>query len=288
VDGVKTVYRKRLLTEDEATKMVGGIVPDIEPDITEACIVIDPDTDEVVLMYLPLEAAVVKSARNAVLGIKQWGSAGRTGGWDSAARTFGLAPRKPFHGRESCRPTVLASEQPAEHAKLVALAEPLKAMLQAALPQVWTEDNAVMTAEVTPEWRMLPDSNWTSGVVNRTAELPYHRDAFNFDVWSAMPVVRRGVRGGHLSVPEYGATVACRDGWAVFFPGYKYVHGVTPIKQVDKDGYRYSIVFYALKGMKDCFTHAVETAKGREKRTQREQELAEAVEGKRAFKVGKG
>lgn len=284
---LKTLYRKRLLTVKEADEMVGDIVPDREANIDEACLVLDPDTDEVVLLYMPLAAVTAQSARKAVLGIETWGSAGRTGGWDSAARTFGMAPRKPFHGRESCRPTILASEQPAEHAKLVALAEPLKVMMLAHLPGVWQHDRQLMDAEVTPDWRMLPDSTWTSGVVNRTAELPYHRDAFNFDVWSAMPVVRRGTRGGYLNIPEYGLTVSCRDGWAVFFQGYRYVHGVTPIKKVDSDGYRYSIVFYALRGMKDCYTHAIETAQGRQKRTQREQELAEAVEGKRPFKVGK-
>jgi hypothetical protein len=42
-----------------------------------------------------------------------------------------------------------------------------------------------------------------------------------------------------------------------------------------KDGYRYSIVYYALRGMKDCFTFAVETAKGAENRTKREEKMAE-------------
>lgn len=40
------------------------------------------------------------------------------------------------------------------------------------------------------------------------------------------------------------------------------------------DGYRYSVVYYALKGMKDCFTHAVETAYALRKRTEREQSIA--------------
>jgi hypothetical protein len=52
---------------------------------------------------------------------------------------------------------------------------------------------------------------------------------------------------------------------------------MTPKKD---DAYRYSVVYYALRGMKDCFTYAVETAKGKESRTAREDGMArDIVEG---------
>jgi hypothetical protein len=37
-----------------------------------------------------------------------------------------------------------------------------------------------------------------------------------------------------------------------------------------KDGYRYSIVYYAKRGMKDCHTYAVEIGEARRKRKDRE------------------
>ena len=77
-------------------------------------------------------------------------------------------------------------------------------------------------------------------------------------------------------------------GWAVYFCGYRWVHGVTPMKVVAEDGYRYSIVYYALRGMKDCFTYAVETARGKKKRTEREDGLVEALTGKTDFKINSG
>ena len=46
-----------------------------------------------------------------------------------------------------------------------------------------------------------------------------------------------------------------------------------------KDAYRYSVVYYALRGMKDCFTYAVETAKGKERRTAREDKMAAVLKG---------
>ena len=57
------------------------------------------------------------------------------------------------------------------------------------------------------------------------------------------------------------------------------MHGVTPMTPSAKDSYRYSIVYYALRGMKDCFTFAVETAKARESRTNREDNMAKALKG---------
>jgi hypothetical protein len=113
--------------------------------------------------------------------------------------------------------------------------------------------------------------------INQTSVLPFHRDAYNFPAWSAMPVLRRGVDGGFLRIPEYGATIACRDGWGVFFAGYDLLHGVTPMRLRRPDGYRYSVVYYALKGMKDCFTAAVEAGYARKRRTEREQEIAKRL-----------
>jgi len=115
-------------------------------------------------------------------------------------------------------------------------------------------------------------------VINQSSALPYHRDGSNFDTWSAMPVVRRGMDGGHLHMPEYDITINCRDGWALWFNGHAYVHGVTPMKSRAKDGYRYSIVFYAKRGMKDCHTYAVEIGEARARRTAREASMAETTE----------
>jgi hypothetical protein len=89
--------------------------------------------------------------------------------------------------------------------------------------------------------------------------------------------VRRGIEGGHLNLPEYGATIACRDGWGVFFGGWNLVHGVTPMRQVAPDGYRYSVVYYSLRGMKDCATAAVETRDAWARRTARERAAAESL-----------
>lgn len=285
---LEVIKVKRHMTKELSQDLKGQVVPDLKSNITEAGIYVDADTNEPFLIYMPLDKDVVTRLRHAVRKIKysKSGVTRQNTGLENHSRTFGMAPRKPFQTRESCRPTSLSYEQPTEHQVLVEVADHLAKIIREIAPEVYNEDVAE-TAGVDKEWRVSDDSLWTSGVINKTVTLPYHTDGNNFDMWSAMPVVRKGIRGGYLHMPEYDTVVECHDGYVLFFPGYRFVHGVTPIVHVMPDAYRYSIVYYCLRGMKDCFTYAVEQAEGRKRRTQREEGLASAVKGDTPFKVGK-
>lgn len=278
---------KRIVDKKAAREHRGEEVPDIVANVTEAGIYVDEDTNEPFMVYMPMEDDMVAPLRAAVRGVK-YSSSGVTRqqlGIENHSRTFGMAPRKPFQTREACRPTSLSYEQPEIHDVLVTTADKLSKMMRQIAPEVYEQDK-VETGAVADEWRISEDSLWTSGVINKTSTLPYHYDGNNFDMWSAMPIIRRGTRGGALNIYEYGVTIDCRDGWVVFFPGYRLLHGVTPIAHVAKDAYRYTVVYYCLRGMKDCFTYAVEQAEARKKRTAREVGLASAVKGDTEFKVG--
>jgi len=153
-------------------------------------------------------------------------------------------------------------------------ADQFSAMLEAIDPAIVSADLAEL-GEILPEWRIGEARLWTSGVVNDTAALPYHRDGFNFPTWSAMPVMRRGVRGGLLHLPEFGVALACADSTVCLFPGRRWVHGVTPLTRARAgDGYRISVVYYALRGMRDCRSAAEETRRAQLKRTEREAAMA--------------
>jgi hypothetical protein len=278
---------KRIVEKKTAREHRGEEVPDLMANVTTAGIYVDEDTNEPFMVYMPMEDDMVAPLRQAVRGVK-YSSSGVTRqqlGIENHSRTFGMAPRKPFQTREACRPTSLSYEQPEIHDVLVTTADRLSKMMRQIAPEVYEADK-VETGQVADEWRISEDSLWTSGVINKTSTLPYHYDGNNFDMWSAMPIIRRGTRGGALNIYEYGITIDCRDGWVVFFPGYRLLHGVTPIAHVAKDAYRYTVVYYCLRGMKDCFTYAVEQAEARKKRTAREVGLASAVKGDTEFKVG--
>jgi hypothetical protein len=269
---VERVKVSRVITREEATELVGSPVEERPPTVSRATWTLDADSGEPVLGYWPL--GDVADLRAAVRGVDIRETYRAASGRRNASRVFGWSPRRPVQRREACNSTSLAKEQPAEQAVLDAWAVRLLDQLRELDPAVADRDEATMR-EVLPEWRMA-GTTWTSGVVNQNSQLPYHRDGFNFPTWSAMPVLRRGVEGGHLHLPEYDLTVACRDGWGVFFCGQQLVHGVTPMRRTAPDGYRFSVVYYALRGMKDCHTYAEETAHARRRRTEREKGMAAA------------
>lgn len=265
-------YISRVMSKKEADSVVGEMVQDIPATISQPGIYRDSETEEAVLVYAKYPGDTAK-LRRAVL------SAGmsttlRGSGMRNRSRTFGFATRSVVLQRENCRPASLAWDYPEAQMVLSEAADSLAGFFKQVLPEAHLDDEKVME-QVLPEWRMSEDSLWTSGVINQSSQLPYHRDRANFETWSAMPVIRRGMDGGHLSMPEYDITVNCRDGYALWFNGHKFVHGVTPMTPTKEDGYRYSIVFYALRGMKDCHTYAVEIGEARKRRTEREKTLAD-------------
>lgn len=264
---------KRVTTRDEATDLVGTEVGDRAPNVTSPTVAVDSETGNPVYAYLPL--GDVTDLRRAVRAVDIRETYRAASGRRNASRVFGWSPRRPVQRREACNSTSFAKEQPLEQATLDQWAVRLLDLLRGIDPTVAERDEATMR-EVNADWRMA-GTTWTSGVVNQNSQLPYHRDGFNFPTWSAMPVLRKGCDGGHLHLPEYDATLACRDGWGVFFCGMELVHGVTPMRLTRPDGYRFSVVYYALRGMKDCHTFAEETRRARRVRTERERRQAALI-----------
>ena len=76
----------------------------------------------------------------------------------------------------------------------------------------------------------------------------------------------------------FGASFHCRDGDVVCFPGWRFVHGVTPVKIVEPDGYRISAVYYCVEQMRACGTGAEEMARAQLARTNREADTRPTVD----------
>lgn len=267
------IYLKRVCTPEEATLLIGDTVPNKTPTFTKEALIYDADTKELI-------AAVTKLTNTqhlrAALHQINYGQFSRANNYASQSATFGYAPRRPVLQREGCTSSAIHRDHPNLEQLLENTADQCAQYFQTIAPHIVEQDRET-TKEVLTEWRIGESKLWTSGVVNRTSQLPYHRDNFNFPAWSAMPTFKYGTQGGHLHIPEYDLTLPCRDSQAAFFKGKTLVHGVTPIKLTKPDGYRYSIVYYALQGMKDCYTHAKETAYAQQKRSEREREMAKRI-----------
>ncbi len=258
----------RVMDRDQASELVGGLVPEVPRTDLDECLLVDADTGDPVLIYAPYRGDVA-TLRHAVRAVKWSRTTRGSTGITNVSKTFGMATRAPTLQREACRPTELMWDQPAIHTVLEHAGDLVQAEVEKHLPEIAAADRETLSG-VAAEWRIGEDTIWTSGIVNLTSALPYHRDGLNFPTWSAMPVVRRGIGGGYLHLPEYGMTFPCRDGWVCYFKGQELVHGVTPIRRRQKDGYRISVVFYSLRGMKDCATFAREVGRARDMRTARE------------------
>lgn len=268
---------RRVMTAEEATELVGTTVPRLDPSaaLNRGGLWVDEETGEPVLGLFPCPE--LPALRQAILSVRERGaftmSAPRAAtGNRQRSVTFGYRPRKPAMRQEGCVLTAFNRDFPDEAAFLAHYADVLAAQLGSAFPEIEVMGRETI-AQVLPDWRLSSSSLWTSGVINKESSLPYHRDGNNFPAWSVMPVIRRGVRGGHLHIPEYGFTVPARDGYTVAFYGKGLVHGVTPMTKTARDGYRISVVYYALQGLKDCHTFAEETARARAKRTAREDSM---------------
>lgn len=243
--------------------------PDLEPNCGSDTVVRDADTGEVVVLVARYPADLLPAYR-AALRAYPMDVTTRMSGTHNNSRTFGYLARSVVFKRNGCRTCGGAQLAPAVHAEICDAAHVLGKVLVDALPE--RAGDLDRAAEIKPEWRI--GGPWTSGVVNFDSPLPYHFDANNMPCWSAMPVIRRGVRGGHLHIPAYDLVIACRDGDVVMFPGYELIHGVTPLRRVG-DGYRISAVYYTVAQMRLCGTVDGELERGRTLRTERETGLVE-------------
>lgn len=265
---------RRVIDRPEASKLVGTLVgrdlaPTVRSPLEGTVTRLVDQHDETVALITRLDPDLRAGLRGLVTGMKFGAGVGRHS-MSGRGAVFGFLPRKPQARQEGCRMSTLGRDNPGGEHLLEQVADTLSTQFRALLPERATADQATVESSLLKDWRMGEKSLWTSGVINQMNVLPYHRDGNNLDTWSAMPTIRFGMTGGYLHLPEYNTVFPCADGDVTWFYGRGLVHGVTPLTPKRKDAYRYSLVFYALKGLVNCATYAEETAQVAERRSNRE------------------
>ena len=172
---------------------------------------------------------------------------------------FRHGSRKAVLKRESCRPSALYYERPDIEAVLEDTALELSQWIETYLPDISEEDRKEVLPKVLPEWRLGEETIWTSGVINLTASCPTTGTAPTFTPGRRCPSSAGGAGRGAAS-PRVRREFRVPGRVVVYFPGWRIVHSVTPMRKVEEDGYRISVVYYSLKGMMDCHTWAMEQA----------------------------
>jgi hypothetical protein len=270
-----------------AMRYLDATLRDIDPRLLQRRSAKDSDYDTLIdgdcvvtvngqpkIVYLSrLSHPDVERARAAVQRIKYQTST-RTSGLVSTSRIFGYAPRNVLRGHP-CRSTSMATEHPEEHAAICGAAPAIDAQYRNFFSDIHEHHREVAT-KVREQW-MIPGSVFTSGIVNYNNPLQYHFDAGNFSqVCSAMIGFRHKTQGGHLSCPELGIAFEIGDRSLILFDGQKLLHGVTPIKRLADDAFRFTIVYYSLKQMWNCETVKGEVDALRARRTATEKRKAQA------------
>ena len=237
--------------------------------------VIDEDT----IVYLNgSDVPAIIYIRNAVnipeglisyLKLAKFGRQTRQSGITPMTMSFGFTPRNPVYQRENCQTTRSMVEHKELTSRLAALSVQLDALYKERNPVVYAKHSR-LTDEVLPNWR-INGSVFTSGVVNKNSQLPYHFDRGNFKgAWSAMVTLRNGALGGYLSCPEIDTVIKNDNGSLLLFDGQSLLHGVTPIGYTSDKAYRYTIVYYSLAKMWRCLAPDEELKRANKVRAERE------------------
>jgi hypothetical protein len=189
-------------------------------------------------------------------------------GISTRSAIFGYRPRIPLR-QDFCSATMMATATPKEHEIVTQFASNLSDIYKKYFPATYAAHEEKVS-KVLDEWR-IPNSVFTSGIINKNNPLQYHHDTGNFKgVLSNMIAFKDGVIGGNLVLPEYKLKLAIEDNTLTIFDGQSIVHGVTPIKSYKPAAYRYTIVYYSLENMWNCSTIHEEVLRIRKVKKERE------------------
>lgn len=239
--------------------------------------VYDAASGKLVVAQWHLPSGLLAGLRKRIPGIPWDGTTPgsnefRLSGIKNAHRTFGYAAPVPLRRRYGCMRCRLDIIMPELSRDLVTVARRLEAGFARVAPEEH-ERHAKLVGAVDPAWR-IGGGIWTSGIVNATSALPYHRDAGNLKgCWSVMIVLRSGVGGGRLHVPDYDVEMSVDDSSVLLINGGETMHGVTPLEP-EAGGYRYSIVFYTKAQMTTCLAPEFEAKRAQIRRTESEDRQA--------------
>lgn len=176
----------------------------------------------------------------------------RLSGMASTHRTFGYQPPVPIRRRYGCSRSVFNTQYPEAMDQIGQFCRVAEHVFRTHASEVHDITARKVRDAIAPAW-LIAGTPWSSGIINKTVSLPYHKDQANISTsWSAMLVCRKHVEGGYLHLADYDTYLAVPHGSISIFDGQSVTHGVTPLRIVHPGGFRYSVVLYAKSGMRKC------------------------------------
>lgn len=183
---------------------------------------------------------------NLLLNVK-FPKSDRLSGMQSMSQVFGTGHRDPLKNLPT-RSVAFNRNYPHAYLELLRIMAIFESKL-ATYPEILKAHEEYRDS-IPQCWR-VGSGLFSSGIINQNTKLLYHTDNGNAQgCYSFMLVIKKGVEGGDLHLPEYDIELPLADGDVVFFDGANVSHGVTPFRLMTKDSKRYTIVFYTNEKLK--------------------------------------
>lgn len=217
--------------------------------------------------YLIIPAQMAEPMR-AVINSTKMTKTGRTWGVPTKSSVFGALPRNPLRV-DYCRFSATTEKERENYLSVLNFSKKLAKIHESIFPENYKEALAE-ASEINNGW-LMPNTPYATCNFNVNHAIKYHRDAGNLKKsFSNVLILKENVIGGQLALPEYGIALAQQDRALTIFSGQSELHGVMPIKITKTNGYRASIVFYTLAGMRHCYPFQEELERVRFVRVERE------------------
>lgn len=229
------------------------------------CVVIDKANQQIVAIQIQLPddtldftQQITRIMRHDLKWAIDKGRPARMSGIASANKVFGTLEPNRLRQRFGCKSAALDRDTPELRALLGQLLISSYKQLETIEPYRTKDHQQLIESKIHPDW-LIAGMPFTSGIINYSAALPYHRDSGNvLGSWSVMVALRKHMLGGQLHLPEYDVVLGVPDRSIIFFNGQSTWHGVTPMVAAKKDAYRFTIVYYAKRKICDCLSIAEE------------------------------
>lgn len=229
------------------------------------CVIIDKVNQQIVAIQIQLPddtldftQQITRIMRHDLKWAIDKGRPARMSGIASANKVFGTLEPNRLRQRFGCKSAALDRDAPELRALLGQLLVSSYKQLETIEPYRTKDHQQLIESKIHPDW-LIAGMPFTSGIINYSAALPYHRDSGNvLGSWSVMVALRKHMAGGQLHLPEYDVVLGVPDRSIIFFNGQSTWHGVTPMVAAKKDAYRFTIVYYAKRKICDCLSIAEE------------------------------
>lgn len=243
---------------DNKKWLSGKALPNDDPVIDEDTVIIDELTNEVLVIYKDTEKEVNTDGMIEALSRVRFPKDERTNGLITQSETIGYRPRMMgLSGKKTCAKTTFGNKHKDIEDDLFHVAHIAEGLYSKYAPDRY-QNHSTMAQKVRGEY-LMPETNFTSGIINKNNPLKYHLDTGNFkNVFSIMLGLKKDIKGGYLHIPELKVNLKISNGSLTMFDGQRFVHGVTPIIGSKEKSYRFTIVFYSLVQMWSCLETAAE------------------------------